>query len=319
MALLGNAMRIIRDIEFIDPSDRGAVAAIGNFDGVHRGHQTVIDLTRNAADAAEVPLGIMTFEPHPRSYFAPNLAPFRLMNAAAKASRMEKLGVQKLYEIPFNDGLAALSPRDFAQVIIKDRLGLTHVVVGADFRFGNARAGTVTDLQAFGAEMGFGVTIAPIKNIGDTAISSTAIRTALSEGRPKDAANMLGHWHRIEGEVIHGEQRGRELGYPTANMSIDGLHPPKFGVYAVKADVLDGPHAGSYMGAASIGVRPMFGENVPNCETFIFDFNGDLYGSQISIALVSFLRPELKFNGLDSLITQMDADCDQARDILADA
>lgn len=319
MALLGNAMRIIRDIEFIDPSDRGAVAAIGNFDGVHRGHQTVIDLTRNAADAAKVPLGIMTFEPHPRSYFAPNLAPFRLMNAAAKASRMEKLGVQKLYEIPFNDGLAALSPRDFAQVIIKDRLGLTHVVVGADFRFGNARAGTVTDLQAFGAEMGFGVTIAPIKNIGDTAISSTAIRTALSEGRPKDAANMLGHWHRIEGEVIHGEQRGRELGYPTANMSIDGLHPPKFGVYAVKADVLDGPHAGSYMGAASIGVRPMFGENVPNCETFIFDFNGDLYGSQISIALVSFLRPELKFNGLDSLITQMDADCDQARDILADA
>lgn len=319
MALLGNAMRIIRDTEFIDPNDRGAAAAIGNFDGVHLGHQTVIDLTRNAADAADVPLGIMTFEPHPRSYFAPNLAPFRLMNAAAKASRMEKLGVQKLYEIPFNDGLAALSPRDFAQIVIKDRLGLTHVVVGADFRFGNARAGTVTDLQAFGAEMGFGVTIAPIKNIGDTAISSTAIRTALSEGRPKDAANMLGHWHRIEGEVIHGEQRGRELGYPTANMSIDGLHPPKFGVYAVKADVLDGPHAGSYIGAASIGVRPMFGENVPNCETYIFDFNGDLYGNQISIALVSFLRPELKFSGLGALITQMDADCDQARDILADA
>lgn len=310
-------MRIIRDTEFLDPTDRGAAAAIGNFDGVHLGHQTVIDLTRQAAKAASAPLGIMTFEPHPRTYFAPDLAPFRLMNAAAKASQMEKLGVEKLYEVPFNDALAALAPREFAQVVIADRLGLAHVVVGADFCFGKGRAGTVKDLQNFGAEMGFGVTVAPIKNIGDTAISSTAIRTALSDGRPKDAADMLGHWHRIEGEVIHGEQRGRELGYPTANMSIDGLHPPKFGVYAVKADVLDGPHKGSYLGAASIGVRPMFGENVPNCETFIFDFKGDLYGSQISIALVAFLRPELKFNGIAELITRMDADCDQARGILA--
>lgn len=310
-------MRIIRDTLFIDPADRGAAAAIGNFDGVHLGHQTVIDLARTAAAETQAPLGIMTFEPHPRSYFAPHLAPFRLMNSAAKGSRMEKLGVEKLYEVPFNDALAALTPREFAQVVITDRLGLAHVVVGADFCFGKGRAGTVADLQAFGEEMGFGVTIAPIKNFGDTAISSTAIRAALSEGRPKDAAAMLGHWHRIEGEVIRGEQRGRELGYPTANMSITGLHPPKFGVYAVKANVLDGPHAGSYIGAASIGVRPMFGENIPNCETFIFDFKGDLYGSQISIALVEFLRPELKFDGLDGLITQMDADCVKARDILA--
>ena len=311
-------MRIIRDTLFIDPSDRGAAAAIGNFDGVHLGHRAVIDLTRKAATAANAPLGIMTFEPHPRSYFAPDLAPFRLMNADAKASRMEKLGVEKMYEVPFNASLAALSPRAFAQEVIADRLGLAHVVVGADFCFGKGRAGTVDDLQAFGAEMGFGVTIAEIKNIGDTAISSTAIRTALTEGRPRDAADMLGHWHRIEGAVIRGDQRGRELGYPTANMSISGLHPPKFGVYAVKADVLDGPHQGSYLGAASIGVRPMFGENVPNCETFIFDFKGDLYGSQISIALVEFLRPELKFDGLDALIAQMDTDCAQARDILSD-
>ena len=310
-------MRIIRDTLFIDPSDRGAAAAIGNFDGVHLGHRAVIDLTRKAATAANAPLGIMTFEPHPRSYFAPDLAPFRLMNADAKASRMEKLGVEKMYEVPFNASLAALSPRAFAQEVIADRLGLAHVVVGADFCFGKGRAGTVDDLQAFGAEMGFGVTIAEIKNIGDTAISSTAIRTALTEGRPRDAADMLGHWHRIEGAVIRGDQRGRELGYPTANMSISGLHPPKFGVYAVKADVLDGPHQGSYLGAASIGVRPMFGENVPNCETFIFDFKGDLYGSQISIALVEFLRPELKFDRLDALISQMDTDCAQARDILA--
>lgn len=311
-------MRIIRDTLFIDPSDRGAAAAIGNFDGVHLGHQSVIDLTREAANTANAPLGIMTFEPHPRSYFSNDPNPFRLMNAEAKANRLARLGVDKLYEVPFNAALAALTAREFTQQIIVDRLGLKHVVVGSDFCFGKGRAGTTQDLTAFGAEMGFGVTIAPMKTISTAEVSSTAIRTALTEGRPRDAAAMLGHWHRIEGEVIRGEQRGRELGYPTANMSISGLHQPKFGVYAVKADVLDGPHKGSYNGAASIGVRPMFGENVPNCETFIFDFKGDLYGSTVSIALVDYLRPELKFDGLDALISQMDADCDQARKILID-
>lgn len=310
-------MRIIRDTLFIDPNDRGAAAAIGNFDGVHLGHQSVIDLTRDAAKSVSAPLGIMTFEPHPRSYFSNDPNPFRLMNAEAKANRLARLGVEKLYEVPFNAALAALTPREFAQQIIVDRLGLKHIVVGSDFCFGNGRTGTTQDLQDFGAEMGFGVTIAPMKTISTAEVSSTAIRTALTDGRPRDAAAMLGHWHRIEGEVIRGEQRGRELGYPTANMSITGLHQPKFGVYAVKADVLNGPHEGSYDGAASIGVRPMFGENVPNCETFIFDFKGDLYGSTISIALVEYLRPELKFDGLDALITQMDADCHQARKILS--
>jgi len=309
-------MRIIRDTLFIDPDDRGAAAAIGNFDGDHLGHQSVIDLTREAANAVDAPLGVMTFEPHPRSYFSKDANPFRLMNADAKAHCLDQLGVDKLYEVPFNAALAALSPRDFAQQIIVDRLGLKHVVVGNDFRFGNQRDGTTADLQAFGLEMGFGVTIAPMKSIGTEAVSSTAIRTALTEGRPRDAADMLGHWHRIEGIVIRGDQRGRELGYPTANMSISGLHQPKFGVYAVKADVLNGPHKGSYHGAASIGVRPMFGENVPNCETFLFDFKGDLYGSTISVALIDYLRPELKFDGLDALITQMDADCVTAREIL---
>lgn len=310
-------MRIIRDTLFIDPNDRGAAAAIGNFDGVHLGHQSVIDLTRAAAQAADAPLGIMTFEPHPRSYFSNDAKPFRLMNAEAKANRLARLGVEKLYEVPFNAALAALSPRDFAQQIIVDSLGLKHVVVGGDFCFGKDRAGTTADLQAFGDEMGFGVTIAPMKTIATAAVSSTAIRTALTEGRPEDAATMLGHLHRIEGEVIRGHQRGRELGYPTANMSIAGLHPPKFGVYAVKVDVLDGPHAGSYHGAASIGVRPMFDGDHPNCETFIFDFKGDLYGATLSVALVDYLRPELKFDGLDALIIQMDADCAKARDILA--
>ena len=311
-------MRIIRDTVFIDPTDRGAAAAIGNFDGVHIGHRAVIDLTRKAAKAAKAPLGIMTFEPHPRSYFSREDTPFRLMSAEAKANRLAKLGVEKLYEVPFNEALASLTPREFAQTIIADQLGLKHVVVGADFCFGKDRAGTVADLQRFGAEMGFGVTIAPIVSIDTSNVSSTAIRQALTDGKPRAAAAMLGHWHRIEGAVIRGDQRGRELGYPTANMSISGLHPPKFGVYAAKVDVLDGPHKGTYDGAASIGVRPMFGENVPNCETFIFDFKGDLYGTILSVALVDYLRPELKFDGLDALITQMDADCAKAREILSD-
>jgi len=310
-------MRIIRDTEFVDPNDRGAAAAIGNFDGVHLGHQAVLDLARDAAQATGAPLGVMTFEPHPRRYFSNDPKPFRLMNAEARASQMEKLGVQKLYEVPFNAALAALSPRDFAQTVIADRLGLKHVVVGADFCFGQGRKGTADDLAAFGAEMGFGVTIAPMMQVAATPVSSTAIRDALSDGRPADAAAMLGHWHRIEGEVIRGEQRGRELGYPTANMALDDLHLPKFGVYAVKFDVLTGAHAGTYNGAASIGTRPMFGENVPNCETFVFDFKGDLYGATVSVALVDFLRPELNFDSLDALIAHMDKDCVQARSILA--
>ena len=310
-------MRIIRDTAFVDPEDRGASAAIGNFDGVHIGHQAVIDIARRQANATGAPLGIMTFEPHPRSYFSKGIKDFRLMNAEAKANRLAKLGVEKLYEIPFNETLAALDPEAFAQTVIADQLGLTHVVVGADFCFGKGRAGTATDLAAFGDRMGFGVTIAPLVTNTAGAVSSTAIRHALTEGNPREAAVMLDHWHRIEGEVIHGDQRGRALGYPTANMSISGLHPPKFGVYAVKVDVLGGPHKGSYDGAASIGVRPMFGENVPNCETFLFDFKGDLYGTHLSVALIDFLRPELKFDGIPALVAQMDADCDKARGILA--
>lgn len=308
-------MRIIRDYHFVEPQDRGATVAVGNFDGVHQGHQSVIDMARAARP--EAPLGVLTFEPHPRQFFAPHAPAFRLMSREARASRLEKLGVEKLYELNFNAALSGLSPHDFAKIVIADGLGLQHVIVGADFCFGKDRAGTVQDLQQFGAEMGFGVTIAPLIAQSEKTISSTAIRQALSDARPADAAAMLGHWHRIEGPVIGGEQRGRELGYPTANMSIDGLHPPAFGVYAVLVDILDGPHTGQYHGVASMGVRPMFGENKPNLETFIFDFTGDLYGTHLSIGLVAHLRGEEKFDGLDALITQMDADSLQARSILA--
>ncbi|GAA3863985.1 bifunctional riboflavin kinase/FAD synthetase [Celeribacter arenosi] len=297
----------------IPDSAKGASAAIGNFDGVHRGHQHVLDIARQNG-----PLGIVTFEPHPREFFAPGAPPFRLMNAEAKAHRLEKLGVRHLFQLPFDADMAAMDPEAFAREVIVAGLGLSHVTVGADFCFGKGRVGTAKDLQRFGEQMGFGVTIAPLLETETGVSSSSAIRAALAEGRPGDAADMLGHWHRIEGAVRDGDKRGRDLGFPTANLSIEGLHAPKFGVYAVLVDVLTGPHTGLYQGAASLGVKPTFGANQPCLETFIFDFGGNLYGETLSIGFVEFLRPEEKFGNLDALITQMNADCDAARQILGD-
>lgn len=306
-------MRTHHHWQGLDAADKGASVAMGNFDGVHLGHRSVIDRARRP----DAPLGVVTFEPHPRQVFNPGAAPFRLMNAEARANRLARLGVEQLYELPFDAALAGLSPAAFARDVLAEGLGVRHVVVGADFCFGKGRAGRAADLVALGAELGFEVTVAPLVAAGGVEISSTAIRAALAEGRPRDAHAMLGHWHRIEGPVLHGEKRGRELGYPTANMSVAGLHLPKIGVYAVKVDVLTGPQKGSYLGAASLGVRPMFGENLPNLETYIFDFKGDLYGQHLSVGFVEYLRPELTFDGLPALIAQMEADCARAREILA--
>jgi riboflavin kinase/FMN adenylyltransferase len=303
------------------PDDaRGAAVAIGNFDGVHLGHQAIIDVTRKQARKNNAPLGILTFEPHPRSFFSKRdgkeLPPFRLLNADARFHQLEKLGVDLILEIPFDQALCELSDWEFSQKILRGSFGLSHVVVGSDFCFGKRRQGNVLSLGGHGAQLGFGVTIAQLENYGDHVISSTNIRKALIDADPQKAAAMLGHLHRIEGAVEHGEKRGRTLGYPTINMTIDGLQPPAFGVYAVITDVLTGPHAGHYKGVSSIGVRPMFGQNHPNFETFIFDFAGDLYGETISVGLVEYLRGEKTFDGVDSLVTQMDSDCVTARNIL---
>ncbi|MCA0042766.1 bifunctional riboflavin kinase/FAD synthetase [Celeribacter litoreus] len=304
-------MQIHTHWKTIPETAKGCSAAIGNFDGVHRGHRRVIDLACNNA-----PLGVVTFEPHPREFFAPGAPPFRLMNAEAKANRLAKLGVDHLFQLPFDAEMARMTPEEFAREIIKDGLGLSHVVVGRDFHFGSKRAGSVEDLKRFGAEMGFEVTIAELLETDSGISSSSAIRVALAEGDPRKAAEMLGHWHRIEGVVGHGDKRGRDLGFPTANMSVAGLHAPKFGVYAVLVDVLSGPHKGHYHGAASLGVKPTFGANLPCLETFIFDFSGDLYDTHLSIAFVDYLRPEIVYTGLEPLIEQMHKDCDLAREIL---
>ena len=251
--------------------------------------------------------------------FAPDAPPFRLTGRETRAHRLEKLGVAELYELPFDAALSGMTAEAFVSDVLVAGLGVAHVTVGTDFRFGKGRAGSAETLRAAAAAEGFGVTIADLVADAGEQISSTAIRAALSDGRPRDAARMLGHWHRIEGEVLHGEKRGRDLGFPTANMGLDGLHLPKLGVYAVKVDVLTGPQAGSYDGAASLGVRPMFGDNRPNLETYLFDFAGDLYGQHLSVALVDYLRPEMTFDGLPALIAQMNADCARARAILSDA
>jgi riboflavin kinase / FMN adenylyltransferase len=325
-------MDIITHWQGIDPRLRGASAAMGNFDGVHRGHQAVIDRARRP----DVPLGIVTFDPHPREFFAPDAPPFRLMNLETRGERVgrvgvggltpdprhnlsPRLGVERLYELPFGAPLAGLTPAAFARDVLAEGLALCHVVVGEDFCFGKGRTGTAAMLRDFGAEMGFNVTVVPLIGGETGAISSTAIRAALSEGRVAEAAAMLGHRHRIDGEVLHGAKRGRVLGYPTANLSLAGLHLPRFGVYAVKAEVMDGPHRGCHDGVASIGVRPMFGENAPNLEVHLFDFAGDLYGAHLSVALVDFLRGEERFASIEALVAQMDADSARARTILAAA
>lgn len=309
-------MKRHHDFTSIPTVDKNASVAVGNFDGVHLGHQSVISLARVASAERNTPLGIITFEPHPRSFFAPDAPAFRLMNATAKATRLEKLGIDQLYEIPFNAELAGLTAQEFIERVLVWGLGVSHVVVGADFRFGKGRTGDTETLIEAGKTHGFGVTIAPLVTDAKGDYSSTAIREALTAGQPADAARMLGHWHRIEGRVEKGDQRGRDLGYPTANLNIDDLHQPKYGVYAVIVDILTGAHAGRYHAAASMGVRPTFGVNHPNLESYLFDFSGDIYGEDISVALVEYIRPEETFDDLQALIAQMDDDCAKARRIL---
>ncbi|PCJ75152.1 MAG: bifunctional riboflavin kinase/FMN adenylyltransferase [Rhodobacteraceae bacterium] len=312
-------MKTFKTYTDIPPNSQGAVVAMGNFDGVHLGHQSVIALARAIAATTNAPLGIITFEPHPRQLFAPDAPAFRLMSEKTRAHRLNKLGIDALFEIPFNKALSGLTAEEFARDVLANGLHIKHVIIGADFRFGKGREGDASMLCDLGQKLGFGVTVAPLISDDKGDYSSSAIREALSTGHPEDAARMLGHWHRIDGIVEKGDQRGRELGFPTANISLDDLHLPKFGVYAVFFDVLSGPHKGVYRGAASLGIRPTFGINKPNLETFLFDFSGDIYDASVSVALVAYQRPEEKFDNLEDLIKQMNIDCFEAREILEKA
>ncbi len=310
-------MRIIKGL----PARGGAQdlsVALGNFDGVHRGHQAVVAAARRTAQARGLVSGVATFEPHPRRVFRPDDPPFRLTPEGVKARRLARLGIDRLHVLPFDDALRELSPEAFAADVLAGALGAAHVAVGADFRFGKGRAGDVAALRALGADLGFSVeALDPVGADAAAAFSSSAARAALREARPADAARILGDWHRIEGVVEQGDQRGRDLGYPTANLSLGDVLRPAFGVYAVRAEICDGPRQGWCDGVASLGVRPMFELPTPNLETHLFDFSADIYGATLSVGLVAYLRPEARFDGLDALIRQMDADSAAARAALS--
>ena len=310
-------MRIFGGYDGLEPALRGASAAIGNFDGVHRGHQVLIEDARAAARGA--PVGVVTFEPHPRRHFQPDAPPFRLTTPGEKARLLEGRGVDLLCNLAFDADLAGMVAEDFVRRVLHEGLGLAHIVVGADFRFGKGRAGDAVLLRTLGAELGFGVTIHELVGDETGEYASTALRVMIREGRCEDAARQLGRWHSVSGPVVKGDQRGRELGYPTANLAYGEQLIPRYGIYATWVDVLEGPHMGRYAGVASLGERPTFGINAPNFEVHLFDVDADLYGTEISVGLVRYLRGEVAFEGVDALTAQMDRDSAEAREVLAAA
>ncbi len=294
------------------------VVAIGNFDGVHRGHRALIGAALRRARDFGVETAVLTFEPHPRSVFQADAPPFRLTLEPLKARRIAELGVDRLFVARFEPALFKLSAEAFARDVLAEALGAVGVVTGADFRFGAGREGDAAALAELGRRFGFEASA--IEPVGGPSgvFSSTAARQALREGRPEDAARVLGAWHAVEGVVEKGHQRGRRLGFPTANLGFGEALRPAFGVYATRATALDGPHAGVYDGVASIGQRPTFGAFVENFEVYLCDFEGDLYGAGLSVELRRFLRPELKFDTVDALVAQMRRDVAEARAALAE-
>jgi riboflavin kinase/FMN adenylyltransferase len=296
---------------------RGAAIALGNFDGVHRGHQAVIASARAVADARSIALGAAVFEPHPRRFFKPDLAPFRLQTPKQRARSLGELGVAEVFEIGFDAALAQSSDRQFAERILRDLLGAAHVSVGADFRFGKGRMGDAASLKALGEELGFSVdAVEPVKADAEK-ISSSAIRDAVTAGAMDAAASMLGRPWAIEGEVLRGFQRGRGFGFPTANLSLGDYVRPRLGVYAARVDLGDGV---LLPGVASVGVNPTVGALAePVLEAHLFDFSGDLYGRAIEVELAAFLREERKFESVEAMKGQMREDVIMARNALVRA
>ncbi|GIK49621.1 MAG: bifunctional riboflavin kinase/FAD synthetase [Hyphomonadaceae bacterium] len=293
------------------PDDaRGAAIALGNFDGVHRGHQAVIASARAVAEQRGVPVGVAIFEPHPRRFFQPDAPPFRLQSSAQRARALAACGVAEVYEIGFDESLARSTDREFAQRLIHDCIGAVHVSVGADFRFGRGRMGDVESLKRLGAEFGFTVeAVAPVG--GAEKISSTAVREAIAAGDMARAADLLGRPWAIEGEVRRGFARGRGFGFPTANLALGDYVRPRLGIYAVRVDLGDGV---LLPGVASVGVNPTVGSlPAPVLEAHLLDFSGDLYGRLIEVELIAFLRDEAKFDDTDALKTQMTQDVIEAR------
>lgn len=295
---------------------RGAAIAMGNFDGVHIGHRRVIESAKTAAHAHNCPVGVAVFNPHPRRFFQPGIALERLQSDGARARLLGQMGVNALYALPFDRTMSLMDDRGFVRDVLVQGLGVRHVSVGADFHYGRDRIGDATSLRHFGEEYGFSVDIVPLKGDGtDEKYSSTAVRRALKEGEATLAAQILGRPWTIEGLVERGEQRGRTIGIPTANLSMGDYVRPRYGVYAGHARI--DAQGTALPGIINIGVRPTVDGTEERLEIYLFDFAGDLYGRVLEVSLEGFIRDEQKFAGLEALKAQINEDIEQARAMLA--
>jgi riboflavin kinase/FMN adenylyltransferase len=315
-------MAVFRHTSGLPDAAKGAVVIIGNFDGVHRGHQTLLSDARELAEELGAPMAVLTFEPHPRSVFQPDQPPFRLTSLRAKAHALQEAGVDHLFVLHFDHAFSLKPAEAFVQDILVGDLAARHVVVGWDFCFGHKRAGNVALLKSMGARHGFGVTaVDPVMTGNGEVYSSSIIRDHLRHGRPAKAAELLGRPWEIEGRVEHGDQRGRTIGFPTANIALGDHLRPALGVYAVLAGRDPGvEHGGEtrwFPGVANLGRRPTVAGEGIRLEVHLFDFDDDLYGETLRVRLIDFIRPEKKFDGLDALQAQIALDCGQAREILA--
>lgn len=310
-------MRILRHTDGTPAALKGAVVALGNFDGVHLGHQAVIGEAGRLARAAGKPWGVVTFEPHPRQFFQGSSVPFRLTPFRQKARQLAHLGLDLMVNLTFDAAMAGRSAQDFVAGNLVGGLGVSHVVTGPGFVFGQGRRGNGYVLAQMAAHEGFGYTELPAVEIGARKISSTEIRVLLRRGLVDEAGALMGRPWEYEGRVEGGDQRGRTMGYPTANLALDGRLHPGQGIYAVRAGIV-GRHGTTWHdGAAYIGTRPTFDGQTEVLETFLFDFSGDLYGRHLRVAFVERVRKDMTFHGMEALIVQMDADCARARTVLA--
>jgi len=306
-------MDILRSWRDTPPALKGAVLAIGNFDGVHRGHQAVLNEVKRLAAAEGRRTGAVVFEPHPREFFAPDQAFFRLTPLPVKLELLEALGLDQTFVLTFDKALSSLSSEDFVTEVVGKGFGASHVVVGYDFTYGKGRTGSVEQLAAFGKTLGFGVdVVAPVTLAGGVTFSSSTIRDHLRKGEVREAAEQLGYWWRARGRVGHGAGRGKGLGFPTLNYKLAPGQDVSHGIYAMRVH-----HAGQrYHAAGYVGPRPTFGPDDPVLEAYLLDFSGDLYGEQVEVEFIDFIRPDHAFDTPEALAAQMAADCERAKSVL---
>ncbi len=294
-----------------DPIPAGACAAIGSFDGVHIGHQHVIESAIARAKASGRASAVIFFNPHPQSFFRPDSPPFRLMSASQQLRAFEAMGVDYAFMLDFNADLSRLTPEAFATTILRDALGVSHVSAGFDFQFGQRGAGHAKDLVAFGEQLGFTTDILPLQtDDAGLKLSSSAVRDALIAGDAGAATHILGRPQAYLGEVIHGNKLGRTIDFPTLNVQLGDYQRPRYGIYVTQTRLGDGRVVN---GVTNIGVRPTVGGNVELLETFLFDFKEEIYGQVIETLLLDFIRPEAKFASFDEMKVQIQNDADTAR------